>query len=841
MKVRLAGALLGLLCLTIMYSRAQRRDTNVPSAKLQFDGSFYRSIPLSERSTTRGAAEPGWSPDGSEVVFSMLGSIWRMPSTGGDATQVTSASGYDGSPSWSPDGKSIAFIRGERPVSGVQIGVLGTLRVLDVASGSERVLWPDHQVIGTPVWAKDCLIVNEQQGTTVNLYRVPLDGAPAERMTGMLGSRVPKIVQRGSAWFHYWFPAAIEPGGSRIAFASDRDGTPQLWRMTPGSLLEVSDKLTRFAESEQADIQDLAWQDERTIWMSANLHSDRTNFDLWRWTGARGVERLTSTIHDEFSPRVSPDGKSILFVSNYLGDLDLFVTDTELSRVRHLRAGALRFQRPSGSLKIQVRGDSGPVAARISVRGADGKFYVPAGALYRYHAGMGDAAGFFHSAGPVTLQVPAGTVKVSAYLGLEHEPAAMTVSLAAGGDARAELNLRRKLNWQGKGWWSGEDHIHANYAGAYYMRPEDALLMADGEDLNVSNMLAANAEGERAYDREFFEGKVSSISKPGRILYWNEEYRNRILYGHMALLNLRQLTEPMFTSFEGTSSPFDYPLNTMVAVEARKKDAVVDYVHPMVGMSRDPFDSTVSAKELPVTAALGAVDVMDIYPWGPVALEMWYRLLNCGFRIAPGAGTDTFSNWRSINQLPGNFRVMVRSDQPLDYAGWIGGLRSGRSFVTNGPMVRLQVNGKEPGGTVETGDLDLSIRVESLAPVRKIEIIRNGAPVAAFDANGQTEGQFRWKQRVQESGWVAVRVSGDPSPRALGAPAQAHTAPVYVIVNGSPMRPKAEDARFFVRWVDRLEDLIELRNNFEKPEHKRQALDLIARARKLYLQMSSEK
>lgn len=102
---------------------------------------------------------------------------------------------------------------------------------------------------------------------------------------------------------------------------------------------------------------------------------------------------------------------------------------------------------------------------------------------------------------------------MAVYHGLETEPSIETFEAQAESQP-VELRLRRRLHWQGRSWWSGEDHIHANYAGPYYLRPEDALAMAEAEDLNVSNLLAANAEGERVYDREFFEGKASALSKP---------------------------------------------------------------------------------------------------------------------------------------------------------------------------------------------------------------------------------------------------------------------------------------------------------------------------------------
>jgi hypothetical protein len=98
----------------------------------------------------------------------------------------------------------------------------------------------------------------------------------------------------------------------------------------------------------------------------------------------------------------------------------------------------------------------------------------------------------------------------------------------------------------------------------------------------------------------------------------------------------------------------------MAALEARKQGGLVVYVHPLTSPQNDVMDSNLGAKEAQLTAALGAMDAMDILPFGPAAYELWYRLLNSGFQIAPGAGTDVFTNWRGINRIPGGAREYVQ-------------------------------------------------------------------------------------------------------------------------------------------------------------------------------------
>ncbi len=53
---------------------------------------------------------PAPSSDGNTLAFSWAGDLWTVPITGGQATRLTSSTGYDWNPIWSPDGSKIAFM-----------------------------------------------------------------------------------------------------------------------------------------------------------------------------------------------------------------------------------------------------------------------------------------------------------------------------------------------------------------------------------------------------------------------------------------------------------------------------------------------------------------------------------------------------------------------------------------------------------------------------------------------------------------------------------------------------------------------------------------------------------
>jgi TolB protein len=270
---------------------------------------------------------------------------------------------------------------------------------------------------------------------------------------------------------------------------------------------------------------------------------------------------------------------------------------------------------------------------------------------------------------------------------------------------------------------------------------------------------------------------------------------------------------PSFTSVIGSRSSFDYPLNTMAALAAKQQGGVVSYVHPITQPIGDPFDTSLGAKEAPLTAALDAMDAIDILPYGPRAYEMWYRLLNSGFRIAPGAGTDVFTNWRGINSVPGGARQYVELSGPMDWNRWLARYKEGRAFVTNAPLLKFEVNGKPMGSVIEVAKgqpytARITAEVSSRVPVDLLEVVQNGQVIAS-GAGPRIEKEVQ----MEASGWLAVRVSG---PAARGVPysiPRAHSAPVYVHVGRKPVLVP-EDVELMLRWTDRLWRLLEERNNF---------------------------
>jgi len=178
--------------------------------------------------------------------------------------------------------------------------------------------------------------------------------------------------------------------------------------------------------------------------------------------------------------------------------------------------------------------------------------------------------------------------------------------------------------------------------------------------------------------------------------------------------------------------------------------------------------------------------------------DLYFHTLNSGFRIPPAAGSAS-----GVPHTPfGYNRVYVQVDGEMNWEKWWDGLRAGRCFVSNGPLLQIQANDKWPGHVFtapkgETVAVDLKMELVSRDAISAIEIIRNGHVVRTLSAAEWKNNGGLGQLEFDESGWFLVRALTDVAHTYRFA----MTGPFYVEIGEQKNRISAASVDVFLDWA----------------------------------------
>jgi hypothetical protein len=468
-----------------------------------------------------------------------------------------------------------------------------------------------------------------------------------------------------------------------------------------------------------------------------------------------------------------------------------------------------------------------PMPARVYVGSEDGKWYFPksadpGGTAVEYRKQRQAGSVEMHttlSAHPFTVALPPGKYVVRAERGKEYLPVERAVVVGSE-PVKLRLELRRWIDMASRGWFSGDTHVHRTLAEL----PNVVL----AEDLNVALPLTywvttshtPPTQGNRAAAPDLRPEPIH-VDATHLVYPVNTEYEIFTVAGKPHTLGA------VFILGHKTGFELGVPPVRPIADRARREGALLDLdkhswpwsLMLVPVMDVDLFElanNHVWQTEFGFTS--WTLDTVPAYmgiertaagftEWGWIdfGFQTYYALLNAGFRLRPTAGTAS-----GVHPVPLGFgRVYVQVPEGLSYESWIRGLNAGRSFVTTGPMLFVEVNGRAPGhrfaGAAPQTDCHVTGAADSAVPLDRIELVVNGRVARTLTPQNQATDRGSYRSAMDEhlaldgSAWVAVRVFEKRPDRRVRF---AHSSPVFFDVPAKPIRPRPEEIDSLIRRVE---------------------------------------
>jgi len=482
------------------------------------------------------------------------------------------------------------------------------------------------------------------------------------------------------------------------------------------------------------------------------------------------------------------------------------------------------------TVEVRDRESGKPVPARVYLKDEAGAARTPAGVV-AYSKGEEN---HFIAARGFTIRLPEGKYTLTVERGPEYRRQTFSIALKAGQTLRQMVVMDRWIDMNHRGWYSGDLHNHR--------KPEEMAGILLSEGLNVAPAIT---------DWIYEDGPISQppastqavVQVDSRHVYslFDKEIE-RLGSGPGAIILLR-LTAPM--TFEGYRLS---PSNDILCRRAHAAGAHVD-AEKMVW------------RDIAALVALNQIDTLEIIHnkfnphgveletdrWGMIpkdkpiystprgmplwSMDIYYRWLNCCFRLPVSAGSASGAK----PSPPGYNRVYVHLDVPFSYDNWFKALTAGRSFATNGPMLFLTIDGKEPGSGLSLlgpARKPMRIRAEALSSGRldRLEIIYNGSVLQAVnDPQGPGRLSIDLEKTFDAPGWVVARCfeQMDKTTRF------AHTSPIYLQA-GRRAHIVPADARFFIDWIDREIRFYQENGDFRSADDRNEMLYFFKKARGIY-------
>ena len=398
------------------------------------------------------------------------------------------------------------------------------------------------------------------------------------------------------------------------------------------------------------------------------------------------------------------------------------------------------------------------------------------------------------------------------------------------------VQLQRWIDPAKYGWWSGDHHVHASGC-AHYKNPTEGvgplamLRQILGENLNIGAVLTWGPSWY--FQKQFFSSMDHPLSRDQRVMHYDVEVSGfpSSHTGHLVLLGLKE------DDYPGTTRIAEWPSWDLPVLKwAKSQGAVTGFSHS--GWGLQVSSETLPSYEIPGFDGIGANEyIVDVTHDGVIdfisavdtpyiwEMNIWYHALNVGFRTRISGETDFPCIYQ---ERVGLGRSYVKLDE-LSYAGWVDGVQKGAAYVSDGKshLMDFEADGVALGSGNPELKLDANeevrVRVKAAAMLPQdpdprfdglrsdekpywdveraripgtrdvpVELVVNGrvADTKPILADGRVH-ELEFALTPQRSSWIALRI-----------PMSSHTNPIFLTVDGEPIRASRRSAEWCLAAVD---------------------------------------
>lgn len=462
---------------------------------------------------------------------------------------------------------------------------------------------------------------------------------------------------------------------------------------------------------------------------------------------------------------------------------------------------------PLGVVRVKIRDDSGnPVPGKVSFIGLGATktpYFRPDNPIETGRSWEGFKNSCFPQGEGLDVELPVGTYLATASRGPEYTIDERAVEIVKEENRGLEFVINRMVDTTG--WLALDPHMHTT-------KSDGSVSVAE----RIKSAVAEGIEVLVATDHNIVTDYSADLKRSG-------------LDAQLTVLPGCEVTVPdvihynTYPMLVRPGEPGNGAINASgdsagpLFAASREKDpaALLQVNHPRAGdlgffnnLDLDQKSAATALAELDM--GFDVLEVMNgpyYFSSNEIAIQDWYHLLNRGYFFSAVGSSDSHGIDRAE---PGYSRTYV-ADPRSGPAALVGealvqSIRQGRSFVTNGPMIDLRVNGGFGPGEVcpaQNGRVDIAIRVKS-APwvaVDEVRLVLNGERRIIFPVSAPKREIRKFDQQIsltlEHDTYLCVEALGKETLfPVLQSPARggsikggtlpfALTNPVFVDVDGN--------------------------------------------------------